>query len=98
MNSQKRNTQNLNFKEENNSRFYSWGLQRTVVKKFVQWNSPSLSLFFFCRYQTSSFYITLSHRALQLAYIGKVHLPLLGDDGGVVIVGLLILITSVGLL
>ena len=36
-NSQKRNTQNLNFKEENSCRFYSWGLQRAVVKKkFVQ--------------------------------------------------------------
>ena len=31
--SQKRNTQNSNFKEENSSRFYSWGLQRAVVKK-----------------------------------------------------------------
>ena len=31
--SQKRKTQNLNFKEENSSRFYCWGLQRTVVKK-----------------------------------------------------------------
>ena len=36
MNSQKRNTQNSNFKEENSSRFHSWGLQRTVVKNFVQ--------------------------------------------------------------
>ena len=27
---------NLNLKEENSSHFYSWGLQRTVVKKFVQ--------------------------------------------------------------
>ena len=35
-NSQKRNTQNLNLKEENSSRFYFWGLKRTVVKKFVQ--------------------------------------------------------------
>ena len=36
-NSLKRNNQNLNFKEENTSRFYSWGLQRIVVKKkFVQ--------------------------------------------------------------
>ena len=33
MNSQKRNTENLDLKEENSSRFYSWGLQRTVVKK-----------------------------------------------------------------
>ena len=57
-----------------------------------------LLFFFFCRYQTSSFCITLSHRALQLAYVEKVHLPLPGDDGGVVIVGLLILIISVGLL
>ena len=31
--SQKRITQNLNFKEENSSRFYSWGLQQSVVKK-----------------------------------------------------------------
>ena len=54
--------------------------------------------FFFCRSQTSSFCITLSHCALQLAYVGKVHLPILGDDGGVVIVGRLILITSVSLL
>ena len=34
-NLQKRNTQNLNLKEENSSCFYSWGLQWTVVKKFV---------------------------------------------------------------
>ena len=33
MSSQKRNTQNLILKEENSSRFYSWGLQWTVVKK-----------------------------------------------------------------
>ena len=29
----KRNTQNLNFMEENYSHFYSWGLQRSVIKK-----------------------------------------------------------------
>ena len=41
--SQKRNTQNLNFKEENSSRFYSWKLQRIVVKKkFAQKRSSSL--------------------------------------------------------
>ena len=28
-----RNTQNLKFKEENSSRFYSWGLQWAVVRK-----------------------------------------------------------------
>ena len=67
---------------------------RLLLKSLFNSVLPHL-LFFFCRYQTSSFYITLSHRALQLVYIGKVHLPLLGDDGGVVIVGLLILITSV---
>ena len=39
--SQKRNTQNLNFKEENISRFYSWGL-KLVKKKFVQKRSSSL--------------------------------------------------------
>ena len=49
----------MNFKEENSSRFYSWGLQRIVVKKVG-------SIAFFLP-------------------------PLLGDDGGVVIVGLLIL-------
>ena len=54
-NSQKRNTQNLNFKEENCSRFYSCGLERTVVKKmFVQLRSSSPSLLF-CRYETSPF-------------------------------------------
>ena len=30
---QKRNIQNSNFKEENSSRFYSWGLQTAIVKK-----------------------------------------------------------------
>ena len=55
-------------------------------------------LFFFCRYKTSSFCIPLSHRALQLVFVEKVHLPLLGNDGGVVIVSLLIPILSVGLL
>ena len=29
----KENTQNSKFKEENSSCFYSWGLQRAVVKK-----------------------------------------------------------------
>ena len=47
MNSQKRNTRNLNLKEENRSRFIFRELQRTVVKKFVQWRSSSPSLFFF---------------------------------------------------
>ena len=42
----------MNFKEENSSRFYSWGTQRTVVKKVC---SSSPSLFFFSRYQTSPF-------------------------------------------
>ena len=60
MKSQKRNTQNSNFKEENCSRFYSWELQRTVVKKRL-FNSvlPRLLFFnfffFFCYYQTSRF-------------------------------------------
>ena len=57
--SQKSNTQNLNFKEENTSRFYSWGLERVVVLKVC-------SIEFFLP-------------------------PLLGDDGDVVVVGLLIL-------
>ena len=57
--SQKRNTQNSNFKEENSSRFYSWGLQRAVVRKVC-------SIVFFLP-------------------------PLLGDDGGVVVAGLLLL-------
>ena len=56
MSSQKRNTQNLTLKEENSSRFYSWELQRTVVKKSL-FNSvlPRVIFFFFCRYQTSPF-------------------------------------------
>ena len=47
-NSQKRNTQNLNFKKGNCSRFYSRGQQRTVVKKSL-FNSvlPHLLFFFF---------------------------------------------------
>ena len=45
-----------------------------------------------------SFFITLPRHAPQLAFVDKVHLPLLGDDGGVVIVGLLIFIISVRLL
>ena len=49
----------MNFKEENSNRFYSWGLQRTVVLKVC-------SIAFFLP-------------------------PPLGDDGGVVIVGSLIL-------
>ena len=36
MNSLKRNTQNLNLKEENSSRFFFLELQQTVVEKFVQ--------------------------------------------------------------
>ena len=86
MSSQKRNTQNLTLNEENSCRFYSWGLQRTVVKKSL-FNSvlPQL-LFFFVATER-----LLSLRALQLAYVEKVHPPLLGDDWGVVIFGLLIL-------
>ena len=72
MKSQKRNTQNSNFKEENSSRFYSWGLQRTVVKKCL-FNSvlPRL-LFFFVAIKH-----LLSLRALQLAYVERFTLLLL---------------------
>ena len=76
MKSPKRNAQNLKLKEENSSHFYSWGLQLTVVKMFV----------FFVAIKRHP-----SLRAIQLAYVEKVHPPLLVDDGGVVIVGLLIL-------
>ena len=66
MKPQKRNTQNSNFKEENRSRFYSWGLQWTVVKKVC-----SIAFFlifsFFCRF----FFCLLSLRALQLAYVER---------------------------
>ena len=54
--SQKRNTQNLTFKEENSCCFYSWGLQRTVVKKKKSlFNSVLPHLLFFCHYQTPLF-------------------------------------------
>ena len=92
MKSQKRNTQNLNFKEENSVRFYSWGLQQTVVKKSLFNSVLSHHLFFFffffffCRYQTSPFPLRTSASVRR-----KVYSPLLGDDGGVVVVGLLIL-------
>ena len=86
MNSKKRNTQNLHLKEENSSRFYSWGLEWTAVKKVC-------SITFFLTF--SFFFVAIKHllslRALQLAYVEKVHPFLLGDDGGVVLVGLLIL-------
>ena len=68
MKSQKRNTQNSNFKEENRSRFYYWRLQRTVVKKSL-FNSvlPRLLYFFF--------FVAIKHllslRALQLAYVER---------------------------
>ena len=77
----------MNFKEENSSRFYSWGLQQTVIKKVC-------SIAFFLAFSYFFFVVInrlLSFRALQLAYVEKVHLPFLGDDGGVIIVGLLIL-------
>ena len=86
MKSQKRNTQNSNFKEENSCRFYSWGLQRTVVKKVCSIAFFLAFSFFFCRNQTSPFPLRTSASVRR-----KVHPPLLGDDGGVVIVGLLIL-------
>ena len=63
MSSQKRNTQNLTFKEGNSSRFYSRGYQQTVVK-----NVCSIAFFpaFF-------FFVAIKHllslRALQLAYV-----------------------------
>ena len=85
MSSQKRNTQNLTLKEENSSRFYSWGLQRTVVKKSFFNSVLPRPLSFFCRYQTSPFPLRTSASVKE-----KVHTPLLGDDSGVVIVGLLI--------
>ena len=76
------------FAEKKHSKleFYSWGLQRTVVKKFVQLRSSPPSPFFFVGIKR-----LLSLRALQLAYVEKVHPPLLDNDDGVVIVGLLIL-------
>ena len=66
MNSQKRNTQNLHLKEENSSRFYSWGLQRNVVIK-------DYSIAFFLAFSFFSVAIKrlLSLRALQLAYVER---------------------------
>ena len=96
MNSQKRNTRNLNLEEENSSRFIFGNYSGLLLKS--SFNSVLPRLLFFCRYQTTSFFITLSLHALQLAFIEKVHPPLLGDGGGVFIVGLLMLIISVGLL
>ena len=73
----------LHLKEENSSRFYSWWLQQTAVKKVC-------SIAFFLVF---SFFVAIKRlvflRPLQLAYVEKVHPPLLGDDGGVDIVGLL---------
>ena len=91
MNLQRRNTRNLNLKEENSSCFIYRNYSGLLLKSLF--NSVLPHFLFFC-YQTSSFCITLSFHALQLAYVEKVHLPLLGDDSGVVIVGLLILIIS----
>ena len=85
MKSQKRNPQNSNFKEENCNRFYSWRLHGIVVKKSL-FKSVLPRLLFFCRYQMSPFPLRTSASVRR-----KVHSPLLGDDGGVVIVGLLIL-------
>ena len=51
----KKTTQNLNFKEENSCRFYSWRLQRTVVKKVCLIAFYLAFSFFLCRYQTSPF-------------------------------------------
>ena len=57
MKSQKRNTKNSNFKEENSSRFYSWGLQLKFFLAFT----------FFMSLSNVSFPL----RALQLAYIER---------------------------
>ena len=68
MSSQKRNTKNLTLKEENSSRFYSWGLQRTVVKK------KNCSIAFFLAFSFFFFVAIkrlLSLRAFQLAYVGR---------------------------
>ena len=88
MSSQKKKKHpNLNFKEENSSRFYSWGLQCTVVlKSLFDSVLPCLLFFFFffffffCRYQTSPFPPLTSASVRR-----KVLSPLLGDDSGVVI-------------
>ena len=99
MNSPKRNTQNLNLKEENSSLFIFGNYSGLLLKSSFNSVLPRLLFFFFfCRYQTSTFFITLSLRALLLAFVEKVHLPLLGDGGGVFIVGQLMFIISVGLL
>ena len=98
MNSQKRNTGNSNLKEENSSRFILGDYSGLLFKSSFNSVLPRLLFFFFLSLSNVFFFITLSLRALQLAYVEKVHPPLLGDDGGVVIVGLLIFIISVGLL
>ena len=101
MNSQKRNTRNLNLKEENSSRFILGNYSGLSLKSSFNSVLPhllSLFFFFFCRYQASSFFMTLSLPALLLAFVEKVHLPLLGDGVGVFIVGLWMFIISVGLL
>ena len=100
MNSQKRNTRNLNLKEENCSRFILADYCGLLLKSSFNSVLPRLFFFFFFFFLSlwKVFFITLSLRALQLAYVEKVHLPLLGDDGGVVIIGPLIFIISVGLL
>ena len=85
MSLQKRNTQNLTLKEENSSRFYSWGITADCSKESL-FTSVLPRLLFFVAIKR-----LFSLRALQLEFVKKVHPPLLGDDGGVVIVGLLIL-------
>ena len=82
MKSQKRNTRNLNLKEENSSRFIFGNYSGLLLKS--SFNSVLPRLF--------------SLRALELAFVEKVHLSLLGDGGGVSIVSLLMFIISVGLL
>ena len=55
----KKNTQNLTLMEENSSRFYSWGLQRTVGKKVY-------SIVFFLAF---SFFLSLSNVWFTLHFL-----------------------------
>ena len=96
MNSQKRNTRNLNLKEENSSRFIFGNYSGLLKSSF---NSVLPRRLFFFLSLSSVFFLYHSFPPCTLTSVRrKCSLPLLGDGGGVFIVGLMMFIISVGLL
>ena len=96
MNSQKRNTRNLNLKEENNSRFIFGNYSGLLLKSSFNSVLPRL-LFFLSLSNVFFLYHSIPPYTLD-SVRGKGSPSSFGDGGGIFIVGLLMFIIIVGLL